>query len=153
MRPAIAFSMVVLPAAVPPITRIEALFSIMSQRYAAMLSLTVFRFIRSIIEYGSSLNFLIVNVDPLGDISSLKLAASLCFPKIIASTIGKAEDTCFPDLWASLTKKSSSAFLSVNFIEVGTDSYLLCQMYMFELTPSQEISSILQSFMRVCIGP
>ena len=75
--------------------------------------------ISSVMLKGFSLNFLIVNVLPLGEISSLKVAASLCFPKIMASRIGKADETCFSDLCASWIMNSSNASLSVKTTLVG----------------------------------
>src|SRR4030066_1383398 len=71
IRHAKEFRAVVLPAAVPPRTIIEDRFSRHIQKYAAISSENVPMLIKSIIEYGSSLNFLIVNAVPNGVISRL----------------------------------------------------------------------------------
>ncbi len=122
-----ALSSVVLPLPVAPATIMFALFSRSSQKYAASSVFITLLWISSVMLKGFSLNFLIVNVDPLGDTSSLNVAASLCLPYIIASSIGNAEEMCLPALCASWIMKSSKTFLSVNIMFVGKLSKSLCQ--------------------------
>src|SRR3972149_6320331 len=71
IRHAREFRAVVLPAAVPPSTIMEDLFSRHIQKYAAISSENVPILIKSIIEYVSPLIFLIENAVPNGVTSRL----------------------------------------------------------------------------------
>ena len=59
------FKSVVFPAAIPPATRIDTRFSTAYQKKAAISAESVPKVIRSVTVNGSSLNFLMVKVEPL----------------------------------------------------------------------------------------
>ena len=86
--------MVVFPLAVPPATSAVDLCSTNHHKYAAMSADIVLYFIRSMMDTGSSLNLLIVNVLPFFVISLPSVKLILSPPGNDASTIGCAMDMC-----------------------------------------------------------
>src|SRR5271157_1059488 len=91
-------SIVVFPAAIPPETMIETLFSTAYQKYAATSAERVLKPIMSIMVNGSALNFRIVNVDPLLVISVPYVRLMRLPSGRLESSIGCAIETWLPHM-------------------------------------------------------
>src|SRR5665648_114803 len=97
-----AFSEVVLPDAVPPAKIKLLLFSMQNHKYAIALVENVCHPMRSIGVNGTSLNRLMVNVEPWA-VTALPSVIWIREPSgKVASTIGSATDICLPLRCASL---------------------------------------------------
>ncbi len=148
-----AFNAVVFPLAVPPATSMVDFFSAKYHMNAAISIDTVPNFIKSIIVIGSALNLLIVNVLPLFVISCPNVRLILLPSGKVASTIGSAIETCFPQIYASFLAKLFNSESFSNIILVGIDSCSLCHTYNGMPVPSQLISSIMWSRINGSIFP
>ena len=148
-----ALSVEVFPAAVPPAINALMPFSTASHIYATISDDMVWNSMRSGGENGSSLNFLIVNVDPFVVTSVLKVIWIRDPSGMVASSIGSEIEICFPHFCASFTTKSVSSSSSLNCILLFKEPYRRWYKKINTPEPSQEISSIFGSFMMTSSFP
>src|SRR4030042_1009334 len=120
-----AFSVAVLPLAVPPQMMADSPCSTLSHKYATISGDAVPYLMSSTGGRGFSLNRLMVNDAPLVVTSLAYVACTLCPSGVVPSNIGFETDSCLPHLWPRLiTNELRSSSLS-NDTLVLIDSNLL----------------------------
>src|SRR5947199_10169885 len=124
MNRRIAFSVVVLPEAVPPQMSIDCPFSIASHMYAIISGDIVLNRTRSSGVKGFSRNRRIVKEEPRFVTCMPNVAWRREPSGIVASSIGCATEMCLPDRWASQTTKESNSSAESNFRFEGIEPYL-----------------------------
>jgi len=114
MNNASALRVDVLPAAVPPAISALMPFSTAIHMYPTISDDMVLNSIRSGGENGSSMNFLMVNVEPFVVISVLRVICIREPSGMVASSMGSAMEMCLPHFWERRTTYADNSFSSVN---------------------------------------